>query len=381
MTAFRVAVVGGATYAIARSGNLYAIPASGAAPGAPTYVRYQQADQIAPAGATGWIVPHLAMITWEAPTSGGTVTSYVITPSISGVAQTPVTCTVSSLTKLGQYIPGNADSWTVTAVGPGGSSSPVTATPVGPSGALTVYTNDVTVPPGGNISNFDIHDSHLILGDGATATNGIVRGWTTGETVAYLQAGANCTITDVRVGGGADGVTPSTGANGFLCGGPGTVMKRCEIRYVGDGIHCDGGVIFDGVLVHFLANSATSPVSSPHSDALQTLSVSPSGPINVYRSLWMGGTATNMFFEDWGNGPTSGVDIDTNVILSERNGGGSSGFAINFANTGSQGNPISCRVVNNWISNSADWTVAGGGLSLPTNAVTSGNYHLDGSPA
>src|SRR5262249_52344701 len=89
-----------------------------------------------------------ASLNWSAPTSGGPAASYIVTPYIGSVAQTPTTVTGSA----GSPAPSNAIvtgltngttyTFTVTAANPNGSGPPSVASgPVTPSSSASLVQN------------------------------------------------------------------------------------------------------------------------------------------------------------------------------------------------------------------------------------------------
>ena len=68
-----------------------------------------------------------APLTWTAPSTGGAVTSYAITPYANGVAQTPITVTgvpAPTSTVVAGLTNGTPYTFTVTAGNPNGTAAP-----------------------------------------------------------------------------------------------------------------------------------------------------------------------------------------------------------------------------------------------------------------
>jgi hypothetical protein len=102
-----------------------------------------------PTGVTATAGPSSATVSWTAPSSGGPVTSYTITPYIGSTAQTPKTITGSppaTNTTVSGLTPGQAYTFTVKAANLSGSgpasgpSAPVTPTGASAPGAPTGVT-------------------------------------------------------------------------------------------------------------------------------------------------------------------------------------------------------------------------------------------------
>jgi len=94
----------------------------------------------------------LATVNWSAPTTGGAVASYKITPYVGATAQTPVTAASGETSKtITGLTAGTAYTFTVTAINEGGAgpesakSSAVTPTPITAPGAPTA----ISATPGG----------------------------------------------------------------------------------------------------------------------------------------------------------------------------------------------------------------------------------------
>jgi hypothetical protein len=139
-----------------------------------------------------------ANITWNAPASGGTVTSYRITPYIGGVAQTPMTAPADATTQsISGLTTGTTYTFTVAALNPNGAgpesgqSNPVTpSVPVIPAAPSVVVAR-----PGSNMANvtWNLPDS-----DGDSAITGqTVTPYVNGTAQTPVQVGASATSATV----------------------------------------------------------------------------------------------------------------------------------------------------------------------------------------
>ncbi len=136
-----------------------------------------------------------ATLVWTAPASNGSaITGYVVTPSIAGVAQTPITYDASTTTRtLTGLSAGTAYTFTVAAINAAGTG-PVS----GPSGPVTpnaVPTLSFAAPPGGEVG--------VAYSQQLTVTNGTSPfAWTV--TAGSLPAGVTLSSTGLLAG------TPTT---------------------------------------------------------------------------------------------------------------------------------------------------------------------------
>ncbi|MEK8104124.1 fibronectin type III domain-containing protein [Micromonospora sp. M12] len=131
-------------------------------------------------------------MTWTAPNANSSpITSYVITPYIAGVAQTPQTFASTATTQtVTGLTPGTAYTFTVTAVNAGGAgppsapsasvtpnASPSLANPPPPSGEVSVpYSNQLTVTGGTAPFAWSISAGSLPPGVTINASTGLLSG-------------------------------------------------------------------------------------------------------------------------------------------------------------------------------------------------------------
>ncbi|MBB5476092.1 beta strand repeat-containing protein [Micromonospora parathelypteridis] len=150
-----------------------------ALPGAPTITAASAGDSS-------------ARLTWTAPSTGGSpITSYVITPYIGGVAQTPQTFASAATTQtVTGLTPGTAYTFTVTARNAGGAGppsaqsapvipnqSPSLTNPAPPAGQVSVpYSNQLTVNGGTAPFAWSISAGSLPPGVTINASTGLLSG-------------------------------------------------------------------------------------------------------------------------------------------------------------------------------------------------------------
>ncbi|SDI99009.1 Right handed beta helix region [Frankineae bacterium MT45] len=182
------------------------------------------------------------------------------------------------------------------------SGFPTVAT-TGPSGALTVRKGNVVVASGTTLSNVDI-SGRVTMGANAKLLNSRVR--CIGEPNWCLVLDANDTVSDVEVGGGADGVTYNP-AIGVYSGGPNDVLTRMNIHHTSDGMRVDGGTTLQDSIIHDLIINQFPGV---HSDGSQ--SEQAHEPIVFRHNSITGGTYTSIYLEHVGTQP---VTVDDNLLL------------------------------------------------------------------
>lgn len=187
----------------------------------------------------------------------------------------------------------------------------------------------------------------------------------TNETNWCLWLGANATVRDTEVGGGANGST-FTSAIGIRTAGPNNVIQRVDVHHTSDGLRIDGGTTLADSYVHSLVFQGDIP--GVHSDGSQTtLFYSSPGriPPIVFRHNTIEGGNNDAIFIQAG----ASITIDNNYLVAVNRTGQVSSYGIGGGNSDVIG-PMS--ITNNVFS--AGWQV--GTIEKghwPSNTVISGN--------
>ncbi|SOD70299.1 parallel beta helix pectate lyase-like protein [Jatrophihabitans sp. GAS493] len=187
---------------------------------------------------------------------------------------------------------------------PGLSSFPTAAT-TGPSGVLTVRKGNVSIPSGATLSNVDV-SGQVSMGVGSKLINSRVR--CIGEPNWCLALDSNDTVTDVEVGGGANGVTFNP-AIGVYTGGPKNVLTGMNIHHTSDGMRVDGGTTLQDSIIHDLI---INQIPGVHSDGIQMTQAQ--YPTVINHNSITGGTYCAIFAEDNG---TQTLTVTNNLLMAD----------------------------------------------------------------
>jgi hypothetical protein len=226
-----------------------------------------------------------------------------------------------------------------------------------------------TTVAGTTISGLDISGGFEDSKGAATLKNSYVR--CTGITDWCLTVASNALITDVEIGGGANGTTMST-ATGVYTGGPNNVFRQINIHNTSDGMRVDGGTsIYDSYIHDLIMNEAPAP--GAHSDGSQT--TAGYSPILFDHDYVEGGTNDALFFEV----SSSPITVNHTFLKYRIRNGVSSSFGIGAYHG------ASISITNNIFSNEFKGGSGSASGSAITNSISpatiTGNTFEDGTPA
>lgn len=224
----------------------------------------------------------------------------------------------------------------------------------------------VATAPNATITNLDIDGAIDITNfSGVSVSRTYERCTTVNDWCVSM--GSNSSLTDVEIGGGANGVTAGQ-AIGIYTGGPGNTVTRVHIHDTSDGMRTDGGTTVTDSYIHYLSYAS---FPADHSDGSQsTLSSANSNPIVFKHNRIQGGNNDGIFIQ-----ASTAFDIENNYFMYDNRAGQTISFGIGGGGTDVHGPVI--------IKNNVFETIFGPSAiqndSWPAGTIISGNTLLSGT--
>lgn len=191
--------------------------------------------------------------------------------------------------------------------------------------------------------------------------------------------GANSTMRDSEIGGGADGKT-YINSQGFWVGdsSANNVISRVDIHHIVHGLHVDGGTTLEDSYIHDMpaGDHAGNDGGNGHSDGIF---VSTGGHM-TFRHNTFDQAANNcsIFVQDY-DGTAEGIydlTVRSSLFISTRRNGQASSFGVGIENKAITG-ADTIHVLDNVFSRG--WEVAP--IEAPVGSQVSGNSYVDGGAA
>jgi hypothetical protein len=191
--------------------------------------------------------------------------------------------------------------------------------------------------------------------------------------------GADSTMTDSEIGGGADGHT-FINSQGFWVGGSSAhnVIRRVEIHHIVHGLHIDGGTTVEDSYIHDMpaGDKAGNDPGTAHTDGVFVST----GSNMVFRHDTFANAANNceLFVQDYDNTAegVSNLSVLSSLFIPTNRNGQQSSFGAGIENKDIKG-PATIHVRDNVFGKGFQVTP----IEAPTGADVVNNKNTDGSPA